>query len=52
MLAVAWGALIQLILIIPDEERQGEEDANFRIDGQYFIAPGAVHDMVRGESKL
>ena len=29
-----------------------DDDENFRIDGQYFIAPGAVHDMVRGESKL
>ena len=41
MLAVSWGALIQLILLIPDDEKV-EQGIDFRIDGQYFIAPGAV----------
>ena len=49
MLAVSWGALIQLILLIPDDEKT-EQGIDFRVDGQYFIAPGAVHDMVTGTS--
>jgi len=44
MLAVAWGPLIQIVLLIPDDEKI-EQDIHFRVDGQYFIAPGAVQDV-------
>jgi hypothetical protein len=49
MLAVAWGSLIQIILLIPDDEKV-EQGMDFRVDGQYFIAPGAVQDMMPGTS--
>lgn len=44
VLAVAWGALIQLVLLIPDDEKV-EHGINFRVDGQYFLAPGKVQDI-------
>ena len=49
MLAVAWGPLIQLVLLIPDDEKM-QHGIDFRVDGQYYIAPGAVQDMVPGTS--
>lgn len=44
MLAVAWGALIQLVLLIPDDEKT-EHGIDFRVDGQYYIAPGRVQQI-------
>ena len=32
MLAIAWGALIQLVLLIPDDEKT-EQGIDFRMDG-------------------
>jgi len=51
MLAVAWGSLVQIILLIPDDEKP-EKGMDFRVDGQYFIAPGAVQDMIPGTSTV
>jgi hypothetical protein len=31
--------------LIPDDEKIEQDVQNFRIDGQYFIAPGAVQDI-------
>lgn len=36
-------------MLIPDDEKQ-EQGIDFRIDGQYFIAPGAVQDLIVGTS--
>ena len=38
-------------MLIPDDERY-EEGIDFRVDGQYFIAPGAVQDVVHGTSTV
>ena len=48
-MAVAWGPLIQIALLVPDDEKNGEGN-DFRIDGQYFIAPGTVQDAIPGTS--
>ena len=48
-MAVAWGPLIQIVLLVPDDEKNGEGN-DFRIDGQYFIAPGTVQDAIPGTS--
>ena len=48
-MAVAWGPLIQIVLLVPDEEKNGEGN-DFRIDGQYFISPGTVQDAIPGTS--
>ena len=49
ILAIAWGPLIQLVILVPDEEKQDEND-HFKVDGQYFVAPGTVQDFVPGTS--
>ena len=49
LMAVAWGPLIQIVLLVPDDEKNGEGN-DFRVDGQYFIAPGTVQDAIPGTS--
>ena len=51
LMAVAWGPLIQLLLLVPDDEK-AMEGSDFRIDGQYIISPGSVQDAVPGSSTL
>ena len=44
-MAVAWGPLIQILLLVPDDEKSAD-GCDFRIDGQYFISPGTVQDAM------
>lgn len=41
LLAVSWGALVQILILNDISDNQGNE---FFLDGHYFIAPGTVYN--------
>jgi hypothetical protein len=47
LLAVSWGALIQIIILVPDEEK-GSDSNDFRLDGHYFVWHGNSFDNIEG----
>ena len=51
LLAVAWGPLVQLVILVPDDEKATDGN-DFRMDGHYFVFHGNSYDSFEGTGMI